>query len=154
MIKAFLNPEGHKNPISGSKVTAILLKRWIWPIGGVASGRVCACSLNSRLVSKGCSKLQSKTIIFYGQQLQSPTEIFDDPKLQSPTVILVGPKLWSPTIILDGQKIWSQTFISNGPKLRSTTVTVDHRQFGRLSFVNLDGPNYAIWTEDPSSIYI
>ena len=43
MIKNFLNPEGHQNPISGSKVTAILLKGWMLPIGGAASGRVCAC---------------------------------------------------------------------------------------------------------------
>ena len=50
VIKNFLNPEGHQNPISGSKVMAILLKGWIWPICGVASGRVCACSLHSRLV--------------------------------------------------------------------------------------------------------
>ena len=50
MFKNFLNPEGHKNPFSGSKGTAILLKGWIWPIGGVASGRVCAYSLRSRLV--------------------------------------------------------------------------------------------------------
>jgi hypothetical protein len=26
VIKSFLNPEGHQNPISGSKVTVILLK--------------------------------------------------------------------------------------------------------------------------------
>ena len=31
-------------------VTAIMLNGWILPIGGVASGRVCACSLCSRLV--------------------------------------------------------------------------------------------------------
>ena len=37
MIKIFLNPEGHQNPFIGSKVTASLLKGWIWPIGGVAS---------------------------------------------------------------------------------------------------------------------
>ena len=48
MIKNFLNPEGHQNPFIGSKVTAILLERWIWPIGGVASGRVCACSLRTQ----------------------------------------------------------------------------------------------------------
>ena len=29
--------------IDGSKVTAILLKEWILPIGGVALGKVCAC---------------------------------------------------------------------------------------------------------------
>ena len=48
MIKNFLNPEGHQNPISGSKVTAILLKRWILPIGGAREGSApaaCAASL-------------------------------------------------------------------------------------------------------------
>ena len=38
MIKNFLNPERHQNPISGSKVTAILLKGWILPIGGASWG--------------------------------------------------------------------------------------------------------------------
>ena len=47
MIMNFLNPEGHQNPIRGSKVTAILLKVWILPIPGVASGSVCACGLFS-----------------------------------------------------------------------------------------------------------
>ena len=51
MIKTFINPKGHLNPFSGSKVTAILLKGLILPMGGVALGRVCACSLRSRLVS-------------------------------------------------------------------------------------------------------
>ena len=32
---------------------AILLKGWIWPIVGVASGRVCVCSLRSMLVLIG-----------------------------------------------------------------------------------------------------
>ena len=36
-IKTFLNPEGHQHRITGSKVTAILLKRWILPIGGASS---------------------------------------------------------------------------------------------------------------------
>ena len=38
MIKTFLNPEGHQNPISGSKVTVILLKGWILPIGEASAG--------------------------------------------------------------------------------------------------------------------
>ena len=46
VIKNFLNPEGHQNHMSGSTVTAILLKEWILPIGGVASGRICACSFS------------------------------------------------------------------------------------------------------------
>ena len=52
VIENFLNPEGHQNPFNGSKVWAILLKGWIWLIGGVESGRVCACSLRRRLVNK------------------------------------------------------------------------------------------------------
>ena len=38
MIKFFLNPEGHQNPISGSKVMAILVMRLILPIGGASAG--------------------------------------------------------------------------------------------------------------------
>ena len=36
--------KGHQNSI-GSRATAVLLHWWILPIGGVASGRVSACSL-------------------------------------------------------------------------------------------------------------
>ena len=38
MINSFLNPKGHQHPVSGSKVTAILLKGWIWPIGEASAG--------------------------------------------------------------------------------------------------------------------
>ena len=48
--KKSLNPEGHPNRITGSKVTAILLNGLILPIGGASWGRVCSCSLRSRLV--------------------------------------------------------------------------------------------------------
>ena len=44
-IKNFLNPEGHHNFITGSKVVAFLLKGWILPIGAVTSGRVCVAGL-------------------------------------------------------------------------------------------------------------
>jgi hypothetical protein len=37
VIKTFLNPEGHQNPINGSKVTAILLMGWILPVGGASA---------------------------------------------------------------------------------------------------------------------
>ena len=37
LIKNFLNPEGHQYPINGSKVTAILLKGRILPIGGASA---------------------------------------------------------------------------------------------------------------------
>ena len=38
MKKNILNPKGPQNPLSGSKVTAILLKGWILPIGGASAG--------------------------------------------------------------------------------------------------------------------
>ena len=50
IFEEILNPEGHQNRNTGSKVTAILLNGWILPIGGASSGRVCSCSLRSRLV--------------------------------------------------------------------------------------------------------
>ena len=50
MIKNFLSLEGHKNPFSGSKVTSILLKMWILPIGGASVGEGLPCSPRSRLV--------------------------------------------------------------------------------------------------------
>ena len=37
VIKNFLNPKEHQNPTNGSKVTAILLKGWILPIGGASA---------------------------------------------------------------------------------------------------------------------
>ena len=37
MLKNFLNPKGHQNRISGSKVAAILLKGWILPICGASA---------------------------------------------------------------------------------------------------------------------
>ena len=49
-MKNVINPKGHHNPISGSKVMDILLKGWIMPIVGASLGRVCTCSLLSRLV--------------------------------------------------------------------------------------------------------
>ena len=44
-----INVEGHQNSTIGLKVTAVLLNGWIFPIGGVASEKVCACSLHSRI---------------------------------------------------------------------------------------------------------
>ena len=37
VIKNFQNPKKHQNPINGSKVTVILLKGWILPIGGASA---------------------------------------------------------------------------------------------------------------------
>ena len=63
VLKSFLSPKGHQNPISGSNVTVILLKGWILSIGEFASGRVCACSLRSRLVIFQCINNYSFTPI-------------------------------------------------------------------------------------------
>ena len=41
VIETFLNPEGHQNPISGSKVKAILLKGWISLLVDLQRWRVC-----------------------------------------------------------------------------------------------------------------
>ena len=45
-----LNLKGHQNHNIGSKVTALLLNWLVLPVGGVALGRVCTCSLRMRLV--------------------------------------------------------------------------------------------------------
>ena len=45
-----INLDGHQNRYTGSKATENMLNWWIFPVGGVASGRVCVCSLRCRLV--------------------------------------------------------------------------------------------------------
>ena len=52
MIQTFLNPEGHPNRISGSKVTAILLKGWILPIGEASSVECLRSTGLPRLISE------------------------------------------------------------------------------------------------------
>ena len=49
IFSVILNLEGHQTCCIVLKVTAILLNGWILAIAGAASGRVCACSLHSRL---------------------------------------------------------------------------------------------------------
>ena len=46
ICSGILNLEGHLNRCIGLKVMAILLNGWIFPTGGVASGRICpaACA--------------------------------------------------------------------------------------------------------------
>ena len=60
--KEILNLKGHLNRFIGSKVTAILVNGRIKPSGGVALGRVCVCSLHSRLVFFNLS-LQLKPLV-------------------------------------------------------------------------------------------
>ena len=66
-IFQFLSLEGHLNCVICSKVTAILVNGEVLPSGGVASGRVCACSLCSRLVLKTYN--QNRIFWFYNVNL-------------------------------------------------------------------------------------
>ena len=82
VIKNCLNPEGHQNPISGSKVTAILLKGWVWPIGGASAvegvqstGLPCLVSNTSRKVlPKKMSKHEQnqKSLKFWNSDMTPP----------------------------------------------------------------------------------
>ena len=57
VIMNFLNPEGHQNPISGSKLTAILLKGWNLPNGIILVGQILTylgsqvCSSNTFVIN-------------------------------------------------------------------------------------------------------
>jgi hypothetical protein len=53
-----LNLKRNQCSRTGSKVTAILLEGWILLVGGVALGRVCACSLRSRERNRPCADLR------------------------------------------------------------------------------------------------
>ena len=59
VIKSYLNPEGHQNPMSGSKVTAILLKGWIWPIGEASAGKGLRSTGLPRLVLPSNARLHN-----------------------------------------------------------------------------------------------
>ena len=63
MIRNFLNPEGHQNPINGSKVTAILMKGLILPIGGASAVEGLRSTGLPRLVFKTIGVKQLKTSI-------------------------------------------------------------------------------------------
>ena len=73
-VKPSLNPKGHQNCITGSKVIAILLDGGTLPIGGVAPGRVFVCSLRSRLVSLLIS--QKEIIGRYERHIFVPAKVF------------------------------------------------------------------------------
>ena len=65
IFKEILNPKGHPNCITGSKVTAILLNGWILSFSGASSGRVCSCSLRIRLVWKAIAKVPKKYLYLF-----------------------------------------------------------------------------------------
>ena len=65
IFKENLILEGHLNDFIGSKVTEILVNGGILLRGGVAPGRVCVCSLRSRLVYRGFRICKNLGSIYY-----------------------------------------------------------------------------------------
>ena len=59
LIKNLLNPKRDQNPISDLKVTAILLKGWILPIGGASAGE----GLRLQPVQQACFHLADSEYI-------------------------------------------------------------------------------------------
>ena len=50
MLKKILNPKGHINHITGSKVMVVLLNGWILPIGGASAAKGLHLQPTHRLV--------------------------------------------------------------------------------------------------------
>ena len=88
MIKTFLNSEGHQNRITGSKVTAILPKGWILPIGGASAVEGLRSTVLPRLVffNKSNAKLVSVSLL-------SSTKIQLNLKLVAPRSHFLNSKL-------------------------------------------------------------
>ena len=72
MIKTFLNPEERQNCISGSKVTAILLKGWILSIGGASALE----GLRSTWLRRLVFMMKPFCILFYVLYFTCKTEDF------------------------------------------------------------------------------
>ena len=91
VVKTFLNPEGHHNCTIGSKVTVILLKGWILPIGGAASERVCdQQGLVYRcwhLISSQNTR-KTKTISLQAEKLQIPKEFANFTSIKVCSIII------------------------------------------------------------------
>ena len=64
VIKTFVNPKGHQNPINGSKVTAILLKGLILPVGGASVVEGLQSTRLLRLVSINCNSKKINIFVF------------------------------------------------------------------------------------------
>ena len=73
VIKNFLNLKGHHNPIDGSKVTAILLKVRILPIGGASAVESLRSTGLPRLVCY--TSLQTYTAHYIEQERTSISSI-------------------------------------------------------------------------------
>ena len=94
MIKTFLNPEGHQNPISGSKVTAFLLKGRILPIGGASAGE----GLRLQPAQQACLSCPSgerkkNHVCLVSKQ---PETIFNLPTRH---LRFFGPLVWTPILV-------------------------------------------------------
>ena len=103
MINNFLNPEGHKNSISASKVTAILPKGWILPIGGASVGK----GLRLQPVKPAC--LYRYTWSYEGDELLSQGANWTGGHIIK----------WPEDVLSDFTDVWPQSFssTSKGSKL-------------------------------------
>ena len=79
----------------GSKVKTILLDRWILPVGGVASGRACACSLQSKLVN-------ILYILEGGCQGRTPFSSYEEDVIQN-LLNVIASQMSGQTFILGGK---------------------------------------------------
>ena len=75
VIKTFLNPKGHQNLINGSKVTAILLKGWISPVGGASAVEGLRSTGLPRLVFSKFLALTNIWALITRRKLQNPPKI-------------------------------------------------------------------------------
>ena len=72
-----LNPEGHSNSITGSKVMAILLNLLILPVVGVTSGRVCAQPANQACSCKRTYySIFSNESLLFGKEYVAPFQVY------------------------------------------------------------------------------
>ena len=86
-FQEILNLEGHPNCITGSKVTVILLNAWILPVGGAASGRVCAQP--AKQACFGTLEVQRRVTIFMARMLEIREDLLEKSSL--PVGSFTGP---------------------------------------------------------------
>ena len=108
--------ERHLNCCIGSKVTPILMNGRILPTGGAASGRVCTCSLRSRLVYTGTREYTLYHMPIPGNSNSRPSSGGLPGPLPSLSVSLLSPPwswwlvlllLFLPLLLLQGELVTS-----------------------------------------------
>ena len=110
----------------------------------------------SKITVRNCNFGRSKIMFhirsFGRSKITFHNRNFGRSKITSHRWSIGPPSKWTIQIYVSEVVHWTIVQM-DGPKLRLSGGPLDHRPFGRLSFVNLDGPNYAIWTKEPSSVF-